>query len=320
MANAARYFTLNNGLRMPIVGLGTYNIVINPTVIRAAIDYALDIGYNHIDTARSYGTEADVGDVVAHKIKLGKVKRSDLFITTKVSSFHLSPEDAKDSVECSLHALKMNYVDMLMIHHPWGRRGPRPSENYSGFRTGMKGELVHNDLIQTWKVFETFHKAGKAKSLGVSNFSPRLIDKIWDCAIIKPTNVQFECHAYLQQRELHKFCAGKGLLATAYSPVGAPSNENTLKPSLLEHETVIEIARRHNKSPSQVLLRHHVHNNVVVIPKSLSKTHVSENLDIFDFRLSKNDILAIAKLDRNSRIFTFPWAQTHPEFVHGEPF
>lgn len=310
---------MNNGLRMPTVGLGTY--LMKGDILKQAVDYALFLGYRHIDTALRYGNEVEVGEVVNDRIRSGKNKRKDLFITTKVPCAYLEKDAAIRSGEMSLESLKLRHVDLLLIHQPWGNVN-RGDGTLKPLNPKGERELQHHDLLETWAAFEEMHDQNWAKSLGVSNFNPKQIQKIWDKAKIKPANLQLEAHAYWQQNKLVEFCRKKNIVLTAYSPLGAPSkpDKKTDDLVLLEDPQVRQLSVEYKKTPGQILLNFLLLKGMGVLPKSQSFERIKENFDVLDWKLSSSDFEKLLKLDNTIKYFTIEWAHEHPEFDKSEPF
>ncbi|XP_046577522.1 aldo-keto reductase family 1 member B1-like [Haliotis rubra] len=319
MASIMSYLSMNNGLRMPAVGLGTY--LMKGDALKRAVDYALFLGYRHIDTALSYGNEVEVGEVIKDRIRAGKNKRKDLFITTKVPCAYLERDAAIKSAEMSLESLKQTHVDLLLIHQPWGNVN-RGVGTLKPLNSKGERELKHHDLLETWSAFEQMHGQNWAKSIGVSNFNPEQIQRIWDKAKIKPANLQLEAHAYWQQKKLVEFCGEKNIILTAYSPLGAPSKPDK-KPEdlvLLEDPQVKQLSFEYKKTPGQILLNFLLLKGMGVLPKSQNFERIKDNLDIFDWKLSSSDFEKLLKLDNTVKYFTNEWAHRHPEFDKSEPF
>lgn len=321
------HLRLNSGGRMPILGLGTYMLLEDR--LYKALDYALFAGYRHIDTAHSYGNEKYIGtalrdrwDDASTTPSMGqKVKRKDLFITTKVPSVYLGPNDVSICLEKSLDDLKLTYVDMLLIHNPWGLKN-RGDGDLKPLNSQGERELELHDLTKTWKAMESLVKAGKARNIGVSNFNVRQIERILSVSQIPPSNLQSEMHIYLQQTKLKQFCDSKNIVMTSYSTFGSPKRPNSLteEPSPLEEPVVLEIADRIRRTPAQVLLRNMIQRDIVVIPKSQTQERIIENSKIFDFSLSQADMDKLGSLHKNVKYFPFTWAKKHPEFFENEPF
>ncbi|PVD19103.1 hypothetical protein C0Q70_21662 [Pomacea canaliculata] len=317
MASAARYLALNSGVKIPVLGFGTY--MLKGDALKSALDYALFIGYRHIDTALSYENEAAIGDVISDRIRSGKLSRKDLFVTTKVPPVYLAYHAAIDSAKMSQENLKLRYLDLLLIHQPWGlvNKGDgtlRPTDSKG------KRELAVYDLTETWHAFESLVNRGLVNSIGLSNFTARQIERIWKCATVKPSNLQLECHVYLQQWELEKYCSDKHIVMSAYAPLGAPGNsQRSSSEQPLKDPVVCRIAKECGKSPAQILLNFLVQRKMAVITKSGNHDRIKQNLDVFDWSITTQHKKKIQQLDKNIRFFGFEWAVSHPEF-YDEPF
>ena len=278
-----------------------------------------------IDTAYSYKNETEIGASIHRLEREGKIARKDLFITTKVPTVYLSPKDVNLSVEGSLENLKSKYVDLLLIHSPWGLknlgdRNMRPVDKNGNYM------FEHYDICETWKALEEQVKAERVRNIGVSNFTPSQMQRIMKNATIRPQNAQFECHAYLQQKELRAFCQSHGISCTSFGSLGAPGRPahhivGGKSPVLLQDELVSEIALKYGKKTSQILLRFLLQNGICVIPKSEKFSRLEENINVFDFHLDDQDMARLRDLDRGFRYFPFVHFQNHPEFIKtGEPF
>lgn len=325
LTQLSSHLRLNSGSRMPILGLGTY--LLFGESLRKALDYALFIGYRHIDTAHLYKNEKDIGNVLRDRCDntsaslTQKIKRKDLFITTKLPSVYLAPADVSMCLEKSLDDLKQKYVDMFLIHHPWGMKNRRDGTLKPVNNRGER-ELQFYDLTDTWKSVESLVKSGKVRNIGVSNFTAGQIDKILSIARVPPSNLQCENHIYLQQPDLSRFCQSKNIVMTSYSSFGSPKRPNSseTEPSPLLEPVVWDISTKIGRTPAQVLLRNLIQKNVVVIPKSETQERILENSKIFDFELSDADMEKLKSLDRNFKYFPFTWARKHPEYFENEPF
>lgn len=288
--------------------------------LKSALDYALFLGYRHIDTALSYENEAAIGEVINDRIRSGKLSRKELFVTSKVPPAYLAYHAAMDSAKMSLDNLKLKYLDMLLIHQPWGVVN-RGDGNLKPLDEKGNRQLAIYNLNETWQAFEFLVNQGFINNIGLSNFTARQIERIWKTATIKPSNVQLECHCYLQQYELESYCSGKNVVISAYSPVGAPGKPDRSgdDPVLLRDPIVSAIADECDKSSAQILLNFLLQRKMVVIPKSGRLQHIEENYNVFDWSLTSDHKLALKQLDRNYRFFRFEWAACHPEFSD-EPF
>ncbi|WP_294468367.1 aldo/keto reductase [uncultured Anaerofustis sp.] len=262
------YVKLNNGLKMPILGYGVYQIPDLKECERCVID-AIDVGYRLIDTAQAYFNEEAVGNAVE---KSG-VKREDLFITSKIWITNAGYEKAKASIEESLNKLKSDYIDLMLIHQPFG------------------------DYYGTYRAMEEAYKEGKLKSIGVSNFYPdRLVDLIKFNEITPMIN-QVETHPFNQQNEAHEIMKKYGVQIEAWGPFAEGKNDMFL------NEVLKEIGNKYNKSNAQIALRFLIQKGIVVIPKSTHKERMNENFDVFDFNLSSEDMDIIATLDQKESLF-----------------
>jgi len=259
---------LNNGQRIPQFGFGVF--LIPPPQTEAAVSHALQAGYRHVDTAEMYGNEAEVGQAIS---KSG-LSRGEVFVTTKLSNTAHQPDDARLAFEGSLKALGFDYVDLFLIHWPLPTR-------YDG------------DFVSTWRTLEEFYRDGRARSIGVSNFQPHHLRRIHTEREITPAVNQIEVNPYLTQGELHRFCAEHEIVVEAWSPLG--------RGRVLADPTVDDIARRYGKTPAQVVLRWHIERGDVVFPKSVTPSRIRENIDVFDFELTDEDVEAITALNRDQR-------------------
>ena len=284
---------------------------------------ALDTGYRHIDTAVSYGNETEIGEVLSSYIRTGKLKREDIFLTTKVPSVYMAQEDIEPCVLEALQRLQVQYVDMLLIHNPWGIKNLKdgnlkPTDKHGNIL------LAHHDHNKTWKGLELMVKKGYAKGIGLSNFNERQIKKILNNSEMKPGNLQLECHAYLQQDQLRKICVNNNIVATGYAPFGGPGRTPEKKspedPALLADATINTIAEELKRTSGQILLRYVMQIGVIPLPKSTNIQRMKENYDVQFFALSDAHMARIVELNRNYKYFKFTWARVHPEFDEGADF
>ena len=263
----AQTVTLNNGVRMPMLGYGVYQVS-NEECERCVLD-AISVGYRAIDTAQSYGNEEAVGSAVQ---KCG-VPRDELFLTTKVWISNAGYEAAKDSIDRSLQKLRTDYIDLLLIHQPFG------------------------DYYGTYRAMEEAYKAGKLRAIGVSNFYPdRLID-LCQFVEVTPAVNQVETHVFQQQKTAHEYMEKYGVQHESWGPFAEGRKDFFSNPVLTE------IGRKYGKSSAQTALRFLLQSNVVVIPKSTHKERMARNIDVFDFTLSEADMEAIRKLDEGESLF-----------------
>jgi len=260
--------TLNNGQTIPQFGFGVF--LIEPKDTAAAVSTALEAGYRHIDTAEMYGNEAEVGEAIARS----GLDRGEVFVTSKLSNDAHEPDEARQAFAGTLKALGTEYVDLFLIHWPLPTR-------YGG------------DFVQTWRTLEEFYREGRARSIGVSNFQPHHLRRLLSESEIIPAVDQIEVNPYLTQDELHGFCAEHQIAVEGYSPLG--------QGRVLDDPTITAIARSAAKTPAQVVLRWHLQRGDIIFPKSVTHDRIRENIDIFDFRLSLEQVEAISALNRNER-------------------
>ncbi|XP_078400877.1 aldo-keto reductase family 1 member B1 isoform X3 [Cetorhinus maximus] len=284
MAAASATRLLNNGCRIPLLGLGTWKS--DPGVVGKAVSAAIDAGYRHIDGAYSYMNEAEVGAAVKKKIEEGVVTREDLFIVSKLWCTCHAPEDVKPSLMQTLTALQLTYLDLYLIHFPVG-----------------------------FQAMEVLVDEGLVKSIGVSNFNISQLERLLSVARIIPAVNQVELHPYLTQPELVEFCATRDIALTAFSPLGSPGrtvlNDSADPKDLLKDPVVEVIAKNHRKSSAQVLLRFHVQRNIATIPKSVTPARIQENAEIFDFELMDEDLQSLLTLNKNWRVCQLTMLQDH---------
>lgn len=259
---------LNNGRKIPQFGFGVF--LVKPADTEAAVTHALQAGYRHIDTAQMYGNEAEVGAAVSRS----GLSRDEVFVTTKLNNDAHRPDDTRAAFDKSLKALGSDYVDLFLIHWPLPTR-------YDG------------DFVSTWRTLEEFYREGRARSIGVSNFQPHHLRRLHqECEITAAVN-QIEVNPYLTQDEVRRFCAEHQIAVEAWSPLA--------RRNALADPTIDDIARRVGKTPAQVILRWTIERGDIVFPKSVTPSRIRENIDIFDFELTGDDVEAISALNRNER-------------------
>lgn len=257
---------LNNGQMIPQLGLGVFKVQDAEDLKRSVAD-ALKSGYRHFDTATIYHNEAWLGEALAES----DVKREDLFITSKVWNSNTTYDETIAAFHESLKKLQTDYLDLYLIH--W------PSEGYN----------------EKWRAMESLYNDGLIKSIGVSNFEKTHLEKLMTTATITPAVDQIETHPYFQQKELHDYLKGLGIAHEAWGPLGQG------KGNVMEDPTLAKIAEAHNKSIAQVILRWHLQRDIIVIPKSVHAERIAQNIDVFDFKLTEEEMSLIAALDKNQR-------------------
>lgn len=261
------FVTLNNGVNMPKLGFGVFMIP-NAETERCVLD-AISAGYRLIDTAQAYGNEEGVGNAI---VNCG-LPREELFITTKIWISNNGYEKAKASIEESLRKLKTDYIDLMLIHQPFG------------------------DYYGTYRAMEEAYTAGKLRAIGVSNFYPdRYIDLV-NFVDVKPAVNQIETHVFHQQKTAHEYLVKYGTQHMAWAPFAEGKN------GMFSNEILIGIAGKHGKTAAQVALRYLMQSDVVVIPKSMHRERMEENFNVFDLVLDEADMQAIAALDTGNTLF-----------------
>lgn len=261
------FVTLNNGVKMPILGYGVYQVTAEECE-RCVLD-ALKVGYRHIDTAQSYFNEEQVGSAM----KKSGVPREEIFLTTKVWIEHYGYEQTKASVQESLRKLQTNYIDLMLLHQPF------------------------SDAYGAWRALEELYEAGTLRAIGISNF---YVDRMVDFAAfnrIKPAVNQMEVHIFHQQKKLKEWTDKYNIQLEAWAPFGEGRG------GTFEHPVISKIGAKYGKTPAQVMLRWHIQRGVVVIPKSTHVERMEENFKVFDFSLSEEDMAAIAALDQETSAF-----------------
>ncbi|GHF65155.1 diketogulonate reductase-like aldo/keto reductase [Amycolatopsis bartoniae] len=257
---------LNNGVEMPSLGFGVYKIPDDE--VEQVVRTAIEAGYRSIDTATLYRNERGVGAAV----RSCGLPREELFVTTKLWNTEHGYDRALKAFEGSLAQLGLDYVDLYLIH--W----PQPSRDL---------------YVETWRALEKILADGRARAIGVSNFQVPHLQRLLDETDVVPAVDQVELHPALQQPELRKFDADHGIVTEAWSPLA--------RGGLLSHQVITTIARKHGKTPAQVVLRWHIEMDLVAIPKSATPERIRENIDIFDFELDAQDVAALATLESGDR-------------------
>jgi methylglyoxal/glyoxal reductase len=264
---------MNNGIEIPYFGLGTFQS--SGDSCAHAVEYALSFGYDLIDTAQAYHNE----NRVARGWKASGRDRESFFLTTKVWNEYQGYESAKQSVKQSLIELETDYIDLILIHWP----------NVENFKR----------TTDTWKALIELQEEGITRSIGVSNFTIKLLNDLLGQTDVVPAVNQVEFHPFLYQKDLLDFCRGKGILLEAYSPLA--------RAKFLDNEVLWQIAKKHDKTTAQVMLAWLLHHNIIAIPKSVHKNRIAENAEVF-FELDDDDMRALDSLNRNARTGNPPWS------------
>lgn len=303
---ASKLARLTSGNKIPLLGIGTWKS--KPGEVGAAVETAIDAGYRHIDCAYIYGNEAEIGAALKKKFDEGLVKRADLFITSKLWNTKHKAEDVLPSVEKSIADLQIGYLDLYLIHWPIGLQSG--ADNFPK-NADESLQYSDDDYVDTWPAMEKCVDEGLIKSIGLSNFNSKQIARVKAIAKIQPSALQVECHPYLNQSDLIKYCKENGVHFTAYSPLGSKDRPwaKAGEPALLEDTKLMEIGKRHGKSPAQVCIRWQIQRGLSVIPKSANPARIKENFDVFgDFNLSDEDMNTIDGFNK-------PWRACLPKIV-----
>ena len=259
------YMVLNDGNQIPMLGIGTF--LLQPDDCEAAVLAALECGYRHIDTANAYMNERACG----RAMKRSGVPREEIFLTTKL--FPCSYKEADKEIDATMKRLDVEYIDLLLLHQPYG------------------------DVKNAWQALERAVRAGKVRSIGVSNFEPKDMKKLLSYAVVKPALLQCECHPYHAMDELRQ-----EIQIEAWYPLGHGDA------GLLNEPVFAELGKKYGKTPAQIVLRWHIQKGNIAIPGSKNPAHIRENFDIFDFSLTDAEMAEIAKLDGKKKFYKMPAA------------
>ena len=258
--------TLNDGSTIPQLGFGVFQIP--PAGTKAATLTALEVGYRHLDTAEMYGNEKEVGEAIVES----GIDRADVYVTSKLNNGFHARADALDAFDRTLEALGFENLDLFLIHWPLHGAG---------------------DYVETWKAMEEMHRSGRVTTIGVSNFQPQHLQRLFDETDTVPAVNQIEVHPYLTQEKLRAFNTRHGIVTEAWSPIA--------QGKVLGDPVITAIAARLARSAAQVTLRWHLQRGDVVFPKSVTRSRVEENFALFDFELTDDDVAAITELNRDER-------------------
>ncbi|XP_077524281.1 1,5-anhydro-D-fructose reductase-like [Amblyomma americanum] len=363
---------LNNGVWMPMIGLGICKG--DAAVVGSVVEAAVTAGYRYIETSHAAHNEAAIGNALRQVIAAGKVKREDLFIATKLPCEGNRREKVRKYLRSSLKKLQVPFVDLYLVHFPVYERAfkknrhrlhaagaaadephhlqsQQPQMDHLGRPKGsdspespgtedesaahLAGAADVTDILETWRGMEDAANMGMTRSIGLCNFNKEQVARILRAATIKPAALQVECHAYLNQSDLLKFCKEHSICLTAYAPLGSPGGSRhhynataavtaTGTPSkeekvhegphhsdLLHHEVLRKMADTYKKTPAQILIRWLLQRGIVALPRATCPNHIRENIEVFDFELSQEDVETLSGLDKNLRLFTYN--------VHGLP-
>lgn len=283
------YYKLNDGNKIPKLGIGMY--VLTPEQAEESVYNALKIGYRLIDTANVYMNEKGVGRGIKRAINEGIVKREDIFVTSKLWPTDYAYEDAKKAIDETLKRLDLDYIDLLLLHQQYG------------------------EYLDAYRAMEHGVKAGKIKSIGLSDFNAERFQKVVENATIIPAVHQIETHPYYPEHELRELAKKTNTIIESWFPLGGIEN----KGKLLNNEIIKGIADKYNKTNAQVILRWHLQMGYIAIPGSSNKEHIEENFNIFDFELSDEDMNEMKKVDSETRFFTMSEEEQEKMFTGFAP-
>ncbi|XP_059058961.1 aldo-keto reductase AKR2E4-like [Achroia grisella] len=302
---------LNDGREIPSFGLGTWlglkrdgtRVQVNDDSVEKAVEYAIDAGYRHIDTAHIYNTEDQVGRAINNKIKEGVIKREDIFVTTKLWNSRHAKEDVVPALKESLKQLNLDYIDLYLIHWPIGLLA--------------NGSFDTTDNLQTWQGMIEARDQGLAKSIGVSNFNEQQLDRLISLSHVTPAVLQVEINLNLQQPSLLAYCRQHNITVTGYTPFGSlfPSKAvDGAPPPRVDDPALVEVGNKYNKTVPQITLRYLIELGIIPIPKSTTKSRIEQNLALFDFTLTQKERDLLKSYDTGYRtIPVLHWIQ-HPYY------
>ena len=266
------YIEFYNGNQMPMLGLGTFRVE-NDDTCKEAVKHAIESGYRSIDTAKVYGNEEQVGQGIKEGLESTGLNREDIFVTSKLFFEDFGRENVAQAYETSIQKLGLDYLDLYLVHWPG------------------TNEAI---MIDTWKGMEDLYKDNKVKNIGVSNFNPDHFEALLAQVSIKPVINQVEFHPYFTQEKLRKYLEAQNIYMESWSPF--------MNAQILNDETLNEIGKEVNKTAAQVIIKWNMQHNVVVIPKSVTSSRIEENIDVFDFELSEEQMKRIDDLNKDQRI------------------
>eukprot|EP00088_Acartia_fossae_P025341 TRINITY_DN2616_c0_g1_i3.p1 TRINITY_DN2616_c0_g1~~TRINITY_DN2616_c0_g1_i3.p1 ORF type:complete len:331 (+),score=97.28 TRINITY_DN2616_c0_g1_i3:36-995(+) len=296
MSVSSTSLTLSNGMKMPVLGLGTWKS--KPGEVQAAVAHAIKSGYRHIDCAAVYGNEKEVGE----GIKASGVDRNQLWITSKLWNTKHNPEDVEPACRETLADLGLDYIDLYLIH--WPVAFERGDNKFPKNEDGTVRYDMDIHPTTTYLAMEKLVEKGLVKSLGLSNFNSEQVKDVMEKSTIKPVTNQVESHPYLNQSRLKAFCDDLKVPLTAYSPLGSPDRPwaKPDDPKLLDDPKLRAIADKYKKTTAQLILRWQVQRGVIVIPKSVTPSRIIENSEIFDFALTEDEMKELDGFECNGRV------------------
>jgi alcohol dehydrogenase (NADP+) len=312
-------YTLRNGVIMPKFGLGTW--LSEPGQVKLAVEAAIDAGYRHIDCAYCYGNEAEVGEAIENKIKSGVVTREELFITTKIWNTYHADGDAIKCLETSLSDLRLDYVDLLLVHWPTSFRLHEDRNKFpsAGDSIDFNNDVHYSNCFK--QMVDIKNTTSKVKAIGVSNFNVFQLKETIKRTEYVPDMLQIEMHPFNTCDDTRAFCKENNIRITAYSPLGSPARPAALhtgQKAIMEEQLVLDLAKKYNKSAAQILIKWSISIGNVCIPKSVTPARIIANSEIFDFELSQEEIDSLLALNKDEHYLQparfmgskfYPWPQ-----------
>jgi D-xylose reductase len=300
---------LPDGTALPAVGIGLWKI--DRPAAAGSVREAIRAGYRHFDSACDYGNEAEVGEGLAAALSAGLCRREELWVTSKLWNNYHRREHVRPALERTLRDLRLDYLDLYLIHFPialeYVPREVRYPPGWFGDPNAAHPRMApaRVPLAETWQGMQDVLEAGLVRRIGVCNYNCALLRDLLAYASIRPAVLQVELHPFLTQDKLLRFCREEGIVVTGFSPLGASSYVSigmaTARESVLEQPAIVEAAQRHGKTPAQIVLRWGVQRGTAVVPKTSRIDRLAENLALFDFELSAEEMHAIGALDRGRR-------------------
>ncbi|XP_012999942.2 aldo-keto reductase family 1 member C23-like protein [Cavia porcellus] len=314
---------LNDGHFIPALGYGTYKPdEIPKTESLKGTKLAIDAGFHHIDTAYAYQVEEEVGQAIKSKIAEGRVKREDIFLTSKLWCTFLRPNMVQHNLKTSLNKLGLDYIDLYVIHYPVPMK---PGEEL--FPTDEKGKTLFDtvDICATWEAMENCKDEGLAKSIGVSNFNRRQLEMILNKPGLKykPVCNQVECHPYFNQSKLLDFCKSNDIILVAYGALGTQRDKkwvNQSSPAVLDDPVLCAMAKKYKRTPALIALRYQLQRGVVALAQSFKEKEIKENSQVFEFQLTSEDMKVIDGLNRNLRYLPAEFIEGHPNYPFADEY
>ncbi|XP_067634454.1 aldo-keto reductase family 1 member B1 [Eurosta solidaginis] len=311
MSPTAPKIKLSNGQEIPSIGLGTWRS--RKSEAESAVRDAIDLGYRHIDTAFVYENEDEVGRAINAKIAEGIIKREDIFVVTKLAGIHHDPHLVEHACRKSLSNLALEYIDLYLMHFPVGQIYAG-DENVHG-----SSKLSDVDYLDTWKAMEKLADLGLARGIGLSNFNAQQTERVLQNCRIRPVVNQVECHPGFNQKKLIEFSRQHEIVITAYAPLARPKPEHQWPPFLYDAKAR-NLAQKYRKTAVQICLRYLLQLGTIPIPKSVTKSRIAENFNIFDFELSCDDMKVMDDYHTGQRLIPFTAMSQHKYFPFNTEF